>query len=207
MIQLNDISFSYDHKSIILDHVNFTFKPQNHYVIKGDNGSGKTTLVKLLLGLALPTSGHIDRRVGVTTSYLPDNNGIYEYLTIMQNIQFRLGIYDIPFKTQKGYVESLLELFDITQYKNVVVSMLSMGTKKKVAIICALVVRADILILDEPTIGLDGISRKILLDFVLNKLPINSLLICITHDEDWLLNNSFNTISVRDSGVHQCSST
>ena len=206
MIQLNDMSFSYDNKSMILDHVNFTFQPQHYYALKGNNGAGKTTLIKLLLGLVNPSSGHIDRPADVTISYLPDNNGIYEYLTVMQNIQFRLGIYNIPFNNQKDEVEKLLALFEITQYKNMAVSTLSMGTKKKIAIICSLIVRADILILDEPTTGLDEDSRNKLLDFILNKLPKDSLLICITHDEDWLSNNKFDIIEVKDSGVQLCSS-
>ena len=206
MIQLNDVSFSYDQKTMVLRHANFTFHPQHHYALKGTNGAGKTTLVKLLLGLIAPSSGQIHRPADITIGYLPDHNGVYPYLTVLQNIQFRLGIYNIAFKEQRNHVEQLLTLFSITQYKDVSVSQLSMGTKKKLALICALVVRGDILILDEPTIGLDEASRINLLHFLVHELPVDSLLLCITHDKDWLASGHFETIVVENGEVRPCTS-
>ncbi|WP_409967695.1 ABC transporter ATP-binding protein [Bengtsoniella intestinalis] len=205
MIQLNNLSFFYDKNKVILEHSNFTFEAGMRYALRGVNGIGKTTLIKLLLGLLAPNSGSIDYPANVTISYLPDSNGIYEYLTVLQNIQFRLGIYNIPFVQSKDEVGNLLKLFDILDYQNDIVSKLSTGTKKKVAIICSLVVNANILILDEPTMGLDFASKQKLMDLLLEGQPLDSMVICITHDEDWLANENFKAITIQDKEVKPCS--
>ncbi len=204
MFQLNDITFYYDSNKEILKQSNFTFHPGTCYALKGGNGIGKTTLIKLLLGLIAPVNGSIEHPADVTISYLPDSNGIYEYLTVMQNIQFRLGIYNIPFRQHKEQVNSLLKLFDICDYQNDIVSKLSMGTKKKVAIVCSLIVNSDILILDEPTTGLDSDSKEKLLNLLINQRPSDSMVICITHDEDWLANEHFKNITIQNKEVKLC---
>lgn len=79
-------------------------------MLTGNNGIGKTTLIKLILDLFKPTEGCIDRPRNCVFSYLPDSNGIYDYLTVMQNIKFRLGIYNIRFDERAERTGQLLQL-------------------------------------------------------------------------------------------------
>lgn len=79
-------------------------------MLTGNNGIGKTTLIKLILDLFKLTEGCIDRPRNCVFSYLPDSNGIYDYLTVMQNIKFRLGIYNIRFDERAERTGQLLQL-------------------------------------------------------------------------------------------------
>lgn len=130
MIRLQGVHFSYNKEHVVIKDINHTFVPGQPYIIRGENGAGKTTLVKLILGLLKPTSGKVENSENITYSYLPDHNGIYEFLTVSQNIQFRLGIYNIPFHKTKEQMNCLLQYFRISQSRDVLVSNLSWGTKK-----------------------------------------------------------------------------
>ena len=195
MIQLRNVHFSYSKEHSVIDGINYTFLPGHQYIIQGKNGIGKTTLIKLILGLLKPTSGSVDLSGNPTFSYLPDNNGIYEFLTVSQNIQFRLGLYDVPFKSKGPQMESMLKYFGITKYKDTLVNNLSLGTKKKVAIICAVIVDADFLVLDEPSSGLDSSSLKRLLECLAALSDPQKSLLCITHEKEWSEHPDFEVLS------------
>lgn len=194
MINVENISFSYEKGKEIITNFSYIFEKEKSYVICGDNGTGKTTLLKLLLGLLKPDSGSIRMKEEYTIGYVPDYNGLYENLTLMENVLFRLGIYNKNYDDVKDKFEQWTEAYGIKEYQNCYVKNLSLGTKKKVALLCTLLTMPQILILDEPTGGLDVASKEELIN-ILAQLRKDMLIISVTHDEYYI--NYFQSIVVR----------
>ncbi len=186
MIELQDVVFKYKKSNKILDGINFTFKDGEAYVIQGNNGTGKTTLLRLLCGLLKVESGKIKMHENSVLSLLPDNNGIYENMTILENIKFRISIYDLNFSELEEELNKLLILYDLDIYKEKMVNELSLGMKKKVALICTLIVNPDILILDEPTVGIDNNSKAELITILNTNKNSNLITIITSHDLDFI---------------------
>lgn len=186
MIELKKIVFQYKKGNPILKGINYTFNEGDTYLIEGSNGSGKTTLLRLLCGLLKQNSGEVNIPTDCVISFLPDNNGIYENMTIMENIKFRISIYNLSFKDLQKEVNEFLVNYELDIHKNKLVSDLSLGMKKKVGLICALIVKPDILILDEPTGGIDSKSRKELVDIINDKKRSEVITIITSHDNNFI---------------------
>lgn len=92
MLKVENLSFGYSKNNNIIENFNYNFQKGKSYVICGDNGVGKTTLLKLLIGLLKPSTGVVERTNDYSVAYVPDYNGLYENLTLMDNVRFRLGI-------------------------------------------------------------------------------------------------------------------
>ncbi|MDR1794441.1 MAG: ATP-binding cassette domain-containing protein, partial [Erysipelotrichaceae bacterium] len=135
MIELKNVSAGYKNSKEILTDISYTFFPGSVYVIAGENGSGKTTLSKVILGLLKPTVGKVNIAPGMVISYLPDHDGLYQDMTVMENIIFRLGLYEQKFDEDK--VLAVLKKYNLEIYKDYKVKELSLGTKRKTALICS----------------------------------------------------------------------
>jgi ABC-2 type transport system ATP-binding protein len=123
----------------------------------GANGAGKTTLMKMLLGLISPTAGSVElfgetitpdarRRIG----YVPQGLGLYEDLTVAENLEFVAKAFGVEFP----------QLADVAPSKDVLVRELSLGLRRRTAFLGALSHRPELLVLDEPTSGVDVIARS-----------------------------------------------
>jgi ABC-2 type transport system ATP-binding protein len=134
----------------------------------GPDGAGKTTLIRLICGLITPDNGEAtilgvppeqlaDRK---NLGYMPQRFSLYGDLTIMENINFFGSMYGLDKKTIKERSDEILEITNLINFKNRLADNLSGGMKQKLALTCALVTRPRILILDEPTYGVDPESRK-----------------------------------------------
>ena len=88
MIKLEHVTFGYVHGKSIIDNFSFEFEENKTYTICGENGKGKTTLIKLILGLLQPEEGTVERKNVSVVGYVPDYNGLYDGLTIKDNIFF-----------------------------------------------------------------------------------------------------------------------
>lgn len=185
MISIYNLTFQYKKNSPVFSDITFDFLEGNIYVLQGANGIGKTTLIKLLLNLLKPSKGEISCPKEYTFSYLPDNNGIYDNLTIIQNIKFRLGLYNLTIKDKNDEIENWLNGFGLLELKNKKVKVLSLGNKKKVAIICACLIASDLLILDEPLNGLDKDARAFFLVQLKNLINRNRIIIIVSHENDF----------------------
>jgi len=186
MLNVDNVSFEYVKGKKIINNFTYTFEQGKSYVICGDNGVGKTTLLKLLLGLLKPDSGIIQKGCDYTTGYVPDYNGLYENLTVMDNVLFRLGIYNKQYSQVKVIFESWLNAYHLLQYTNSFVKDLSLGTKKKVGLLCACIIMPQVLMLDEPTGGLDMDSKKELVNMLIQLKREDTIIITVTHDESFI---------------------
>lgn len=130
----------------------------------GPDGAGKTTLLRMACGLINPTVGRVTLFGGIkdagTFGYMPQRFSLCGDLTVMENIDFFGALYKLGKKTIRERADEILELTKLSQFKSRFADNLSGGMKQKLALTCALVIRPAMLILDEPTFGVDPEFRK-----------------------------------------------
>lgn len=175
-------------KEDILNNISFSLPSKAVMSITGQNGSGKTTLLKCLSTLILPNTGSIlfdgDKlSQGNRLEYrkrvclmLEGSKSLYSNLTLLQNIKFFLEINNCSYKENEGNINCLLDAFSLGQHKNKLVSSLSKGMQQKTAIIVALVPEYDLVLLDEPHIGLDQQSVETLQKELLSQSRTKSII-------------------------------
>lgn len=152
------------------DQITFKEKSGEIFGLLGPNGAGKTTTFKMLCGLLTPTSGKafvmgFDLQVAPSQArsqigYMAQKFSLYGDLTVFQNLEFFSGIYNLTGKAKKQAVQEMIEIFDLKPYLNVPSGMLPLGFKQRLALSCAVMHRPGVLFLDEPTSGVDPISRR-----------------------------------------------
>jgi len=136
----------------------------------GPDGAGKTTLMRLLTGILDPTSGdawvaghHVSQEgeaLKEEIGYMSQRFGLYPDLTVMENISFYADIYYVPRKGREEKIEQLLAFSNLTPFKRRQAGNLSGGMKQKLGLACALIHTPKVLFLDEPTNGVDPVSRR-----------------------------------------------
>jgi ABC-2 type transport system ATP-binding protein len=149
-----------------VDGVSFSVRRGEVVGLLGANGAGKTTTIKCICTLIHPTSGsirvagedavaHPRRALPRIAAMLEGNRNVYWQLTPRENMEFFAGIQGLPMRTVRPQVTALLEVFRLEQKADTPVRMLSRGMQQKVALACAMVKQTEVLMLDEPTLGLD----------------------------------------------------
>jgi ABC-2 type transport system ATP-binding protein len=142
---------------------------QDIFGLVGPDGAGKTTLMRMICGLITPTEGKVSligypweqiEQVKKHLGYMPQRFSLYGDLTIMENIHFFGSMYQIKRRTINERAMEILELTNLLEFKDRLADNLSGGMKQKLALTCALITRPSILVLDEPTYGVDPESRK-----------------------------------------------
>lgn len=164
MIKITNLSKSYNQVKAI-DQVSFELKPGEILGFIGPNGAGKSTTIKTLLNYIYPDSGSAtinglnifteSKKIKQTLSYVSSEVNFYPDLSIEETIQLSLDIHNIKDHT---YRDELFKLFQVESHKKI--KELSLGNKKKVSLVAALVVKPQIIIMDEPTNGLDPLIQK-----------------------------------------------
>ena len=140
------------------------------YGLIGPDGAGKTTLLRILATVIAPTSGsarlagfdvvrHAEQ-VRARLGYMPQSFSLYPDLTVMENLKFFADINGVPKEKQKARIEELLEFARLAEFTARRSENLSGGMRKKLALACALMHEPEILLLDEPTTGVDPVSRR-----------------------------------------------
>jgi ABC-2 type transport system ATP-binding protein len=160
--EVSKVSFSYlDIKAV--DNLSLTISSGISFGLLGPNGAGKTTLIRLLVGLLRPKSGSIhivgqtpSRKTSSLVGYMPQLYSLYSELSVKQNVNFFARIYGLSDKRQRAQrVEAAIRLVDLWQRRDDSVMNLSGGMKQRVSLACAIVHNPPLLLLDEPTVGLD----------------------------------------------------
>lgn len=185
-ICIKNLLFSYDKNIPLISCKKLEFSFGKAYALVGKNGSGKTTFLKLLLGLLKPSEGTLSGLEKQKIGFVPDYNGLYESLTILENIRFRLSLYREKYSDKEVYIAELLDRYGLKNDANKLVKQLSLGMRKKTALICALAIAPSLLILDEPTTGLDEKSQMELAQMLNQFISPNTMVICTSHDADFL---------------------
>lgn len=167
MIKVEGITKKFGEKTAV-NNASFEVKDGEIFGFLGPNGAGKTTTIKMIVGLLAPDSGSISvSGVDVVKdsieskkkfSYVPDNPDIYENMTAYQYINFIADVFNVSEEERKETTEKLSTLFEIQDDLNDYLKGFSHGMKQKVALIAALISDPDVLILDEPMVGLDAKS-------------------------------------------------
>jgi ABC-2 type transport system ATP-binding protein len=167
-VSLKNASFKIRGKTI-LNRINLEIEKNKITGILGLNGAGKTSLLSLINGLHSPTSGEVkvSEERSPFSQLLRRNMGIvlqetalYEELTVSENLDFSASLYGV--KNAKRIINETLTLLDMKQRKNQTIETLSGGLKRRVAIARALIHDPNLLIIDEPTLGVDAESRHII---------------------------------------------
>lgn len=137
--------------------------------VVGPDGAGKTTLLRLLCGIITPTAGRVtfDGAAGgggpearPVMGYMPQRFGLYGDLTVLENVNFYGALYGLDRRTIGRRAEELLRLTGLMEFRHRFADHLSGGMKQKLALTCALLARPEVLVLDEPTYGVDPEYRK-----------------------------------------------
>ncbi len=152
------------------DRVTFSVHPGEIFGLLGPNGAGKSTTFKMMCGLLKPTSGRaevmgIDLRRSPAKArqrlgYMAQKFSLYGKLTVRQNLEFFSGVYGLAGSRQRLAVDGMIESFHLQPFLGVATDDLSLGYKQRIALACAAMHEPDILFLDEPTSGVDPITRR-----------------------------------------------
>jgi ABC-2 type transport system ATP-binding protein len=162
-------------KARAVDNVDFEVRRGEVFGLLGPNGSGKSTTVKMLLGLLYPTRGHIEvfghspRHVKTKAKigYLPEESYLYRFLDSHETLNFFGNLFDLPPEERKQRTEQLLEMVGLSQVRTRVVGEFSKGMQRRIGLAQALINDPDLVILDEPTAGMDPIGCREVKDLIL----------------------------------------
>jgi len=169
-----------------VDDLNIEIEEGEIFGLVGPDGAGKTTTMRLLSGILEPTSGegwvygrHIVKEAELlkdNIGYMSQRFGLYEELTVMENVNFYADVYCVPSKGRQEKIGDLLGFSGLTPFKSRFAGKLSGGMKQKLGLACALIHTPKVLFLDEPTNGVDPVSRrdfwKILYNLLKEKVTI-----------------------------------
>lgn len=140
------------------------------FALVGPDGAGKTTLIRLLCGVLTPDSGQAvvagfdvvaqPERVKARIGYMPQRFSLYGDLTVMENLQLYAGLHEVQPEEFRRKAEQLLADFRLSPFHSRLAQNLSGGMKQKLALVCTLIHEPEVLLLDEPTTGVDPVSRQ-----------------------------------------------
>lgn len=166
-IETENLTKRYRQKTAV-NEINLKIYQGELFALLGTNGAGKTTTIKMLSTLILPTDGKIKingldivkdtQKIKEILNVSPQETAVAPNLSVKENLEFMAGVYQIPNKKEK--LSELIEVFNLDEVLNQKAKTLSGGWQRKLSIAISLINEPEILFLDEPTLGLDVISRK-----------------------------------------------
>lgn len=152
------------------ERISFSVRRGEIFGLLGPNGAGKSTTFKMICGLLRPTSGttHVlgldltrgGSRARQRFGYMAQKFSLYDHLSVLQNLYFFSGIYGLGRSGQKAACDEMIEVFHLSPYLGTTPATLPLGYKQRLALACAVMHEPDLLFLDEPTSGVDPITRR-----------------------------------------------
>ncbi|MCH2183300.1 MAG: ATP-binding cassette domain-containing protein [Mariniblastus sp.] len=176
---------------IAVDHLTFRVEPGEVYGLLGPNGAGKTTTLRMILGLLVPSGGmaeiaeyrvtenpdEVKRRIG----YASASVGVYPWLTPKEMLLFSADLYNVKPTVANRRLEELTDLLDLATFIHQRCATLSTGQKQRVNLARALMHDPPVMLMDEPTLGLDIVASKVVFDYIGHLREQKKAVIVCTH--------------------------
>jgi len=166
-IKINSVSKSFDKKPVLTD-ISFDIESGGTVCLLGPSGSGKTTLIRLIIGAISADRGKItvggvrvpNRELLSRVGFMPQNDALYDDLTGEDNLRFFAGLYKVPKNKVKERINDTLGLVDLSRDGKKLIKNYSGGMKKRLSLAAAILHEPDVILLDEPTVGIDPVLRR-----------------------------------------------
>jgi ABC-2 type transport system ATP-binding protein len=190
LIETQDLVKRYGEKTAV-DNISFQVYPGEIFGFLGPNGAGKTTTIKMIVGLLQPTSGKVKVAgydvqlqpllAKAASGFVPDTPNLYPKLTGRELLRFVGDLYEMDRQRVERRSEELLRLFDLSQAGDDPIDSYSHGMQQKTALAAALLHDPKVLVLDEPTVGLDPRSARLIKDMLLQMADRGAAVFLSTH--------------------------
>jgi len=179
---------------VAVNRITFSVKKGEIFGFLGANGSGKSTTIRMLCGIITPTSGsglvaghdimkdaeEIKHAIG----YMSQKFSLYEDLTPFENLRFYLGVYNVPESQWRERIDWVLDMARLQEVRNRKTRELPPGWRQRLALGCSLLHKPDILFLDEPTSGVDPVTRQHFWNFIKQLAQVGMTIFVTTHYMD-----------------------
>ena len=209
VIKAEGLTKVFNHNLVAVDHINFSVKHGEIFGFLGPNGAGKTTTINMLITVLKPTEGKAsilcydiaqqNNDVRNTIGVVPQEIALYNELSAYDNLLFWGGIYNVPKPELIARIDEALNLLGLTDRKNHKVKTYSGGMKRRINIASTLLHRPNILLMDEPTVGIDPQSRNLIFE-VVEKLHKEGMTIVYTTHYMEEAERLCNRIGIIDNG-------
>lgn len=174
-----------------VDHISFSVKKAEIFGFLGPNGAGKSTTIKMLCGILTPTSGEgtvagfnimkASEKIKKHIGYMSQKFSLYPDITAEENMDFFGGVYGVSRRERKRRKDEICHLVGLERRRNELTSHLTGGWRQRLALACALIHNPPVLFLDEPTSGVDPISRRDFWDIIQNLARSGITVLVTTH--------------------------
>jgi len=176
-------------KVYAVEELNLQVQYNEVFGLLGPNGSGKTTTLKMLLGLLYPSSGRVlvlggdssDPKISARIGFLPEESYLYRYLNARETLDFYGRLFGLPPKVRKMRIEALLDMVGLKAAANRPAGTYSKGMARRIGLAQALINDPDLLILDEPTTGLDPIGTRQIKDLIVQLAKRGKTILLCSH--------------------------
>ena len=189
-IQVTDLSKRFG-RFVAVDRVSFQVRTGEIFGFLGPNGSGKSTTIRMLCGILVPTAGsgrvagfdvaREPERVRERIGYMSQRFSLYEELTVQENLDFFAGIYGLAAADAGARLREVIEIGGLAAHRNVLARDLPGGLRRRLALVSAIIHRPSVLFLDEPTAGVDPISRREFWDLIRSLAAGGTAIFVTTH--------------------------
>jgi sodium transport system ATP-binding protein len=197
LITVVELTKSFNHAGgdvVAVDRVSFHVTAGEVYGLLGENGAGKTTTLRMILGLLEPTSGYaevagftsaraadeVKSRIGLVSA----SAGLYQWLTPREMLLFFADLYDVPPQKAEESLQRLSAIFGLGEFLDRRCATLSTGQKQRVNLARSLIHDPPVILMDEPTRGLDVLGSKVIFDFIAAAKQAGKAVIVCTHRLD-----------------------
>jgi ABC-2 type transport system ATP-binding protein len=190
MIKLDQLTKDYGSFRAV-DGISLHIPAGNLYGFLGPNGAGKTTTLRMIAGILRPTSGHVlvggfdihadPIRAKSKLGFIPDRPFVYDKLTGAEFLRFVAGLYGQEGQLVEKRIDELLEIFELSTWKNELVESYSHGMRQKLIISSALIHRPELIVVDEPMVGLDPRGARLLKDLFRGFVEKGGTVLMSTH--------------------------
>lgn len=175
-VEIKNLTKQFSDDDIAIDNLSLNIEQGKITGLMGPDGAGKTTLIRLLIGLLVPNEGEITtlglnpdnqrNLINAKIGYMPQKFGLYEDLSVIENLNLYADLKGIEQKQKEEIFNKVLNMTDLNRFRTRLAGDLSGGMKQKLGLACTLLGSPEFLLLDEPSVGVDPISRRELIKMV-----------------------------------------